>query len=336
MSDGRGWIRSVWSEIALGTEGRVQSIDEESACKMFWSHFGCERPDNVEHYADDLLFFVSRHSTKLQVCRHDGLKRPILDAKVDWLATLLLNFVCQMTYQLRICACYYYEGRLVVKSTAMNAVYASPVECIVDKLQRHKAEKLDESHLAPKESFPRVYFAINDFDSCFEDIQVDVGEVLIVELAAVLESTEPLITGPKRFYEKIAPSPITLPIFQGAVTYDALLTAYEDQHNVLVDDHNLDAVKPPDGFVMMTGPYGVGEAQVHLVTDSGKIQGAKSTPRPFELIKELIRSVSSEFLNAAEVDASKDTLHPIFNCRLTFIRMHWLDVAKSLFPRSSR
>lgn len=356
------WIDTVKSLLTLkirqqrGIKGTPEPLlCEEVAKELFWRAFGSSR--GSDETSDDLIFFIpaTDDPSAIQVYRHDPDKQPAPPGPVNWQATLLVNFLCQVRYLLRISACYYYQGRLVVKSEVTKPVFASPVESVVGG---HRKASLDEAMhgKSSKYSYPLVYFSIDDFESCFEDVQVTSDEVFVVELVAVFDASgvelARLVTKLGHYYEKLTSSDVIVPIFQGAVTYDAFLKAHQATHLQVVNFLGVHEVKG-NGFLMMTGPFGIGEAQVHLIDlKNPKIQHPQSSPmspRPhrrkgsLSALKDFVSNLSVEFfgsdgesdLHLSENNELDTKVTDGLACRLTFIRLHWLEVIKCLFPIES-
>ena len=283
---------------ALKTHGSIYDIPDEDACKLFWSFW-----DSGE-LVDDLFFFVSellpgQQKALLQVCRHSHSQRPEINIKVDWNATLALNYICHSNFILRVSVCRYAECQsssalnLVVDEEASLNVFASPIEDCKLKSTEGSASFEDCSI-----SFPQIYFSVNNFDSCFQDIQLHPENVLIVELLTTKEVEVRSIkkTTKGAAYTKFASNDSQAIIFQGAISYDSVMTAAREKDSY--------------GSILMNGPDECGEAQIRIhCKGEGKISVK---------LKRLLRSVISKS------EASKPA--HVFDCQLTFIRIHWLDI----------
>lgn len=280
--------------------GSFDNIPEEFSCKLFWKLI---ESDSLQ---DDLLFFIS-HSCEFQVCRNVPNQRPSLEIKVDWTTTLILNLLCQMNFQLRISSCTYKEAEiagisnLVIEESASKKVFASPLQENVDNFFGEEEKPL-------RYSFPDIYFNIQDFETCFDNMKLGPEGILIVELFCSDNSTEKVDQLRGSFYEKIEPSRV---LFQGAVSHKILLNAHKRNSRYLDDCRG--------SFIMMKGPDGVGEAQLNVIEpiDSGG-KGIKK-------FKNLI------FGNEKLIKTSTQDLY--FNCRLTFIRLHWKSLLELLLTK---
>lgn len=289
---------------AISKFGSIYDIPEEETCKLFWNFW------DAEELIDDMIFFVAdgqeeskqMQQCAIQVCRHSRLHRPELNIKVDWNATLAFNLICHSEYRLRVSVCRYAEDRnssicrLVVDEESAMEVFASPIEG--SQLKASKSASFEACGL----SFPQVYFSVNNFDSCFEHIRLRPGNILIIELIRTDCNIQKSEKGAA--YSKITTSEEDRSIiFQGAIEFDSV------QHAV--------SAKESKGIVLMNGPDGFGEAQIQVIT-----QEEKQVHRALVRINRLLRSVLSQ------TEEKTATAAPILDleCRLKFIRMHWLDI----------
>jgi hypothetical protein len=286
---------------AIKTYGSIYDIPEDEACRLLWNFW------DSGALVDDLFFFVSEQSSgqqeaPLQVCRHSFSVRPEINILVDWYATLALNFISHSKFALRVSVCSYAETKnssvlnLVVDEEMSLSVFASPIEAC--KLERGGKSASFEDCLI---SFPQVYFSVNNFDSCFEHIRLHYDNVLIVELVAIgPESLAIQRTAQRGLFMKLASDAAQSVIFQGAVSYDSVLQAA--------------AFKEFEGSVLMSGPDQLGEAQIRV--------NSRDQSKTIVKLKRFLRSVLSK------EDTSQHARD--FECQLTFIRMHWLDILSKL------
>lgn len=300
---------SILSEFLneLDVSGSIEAISEVFSCKLLWEFF------DSDGLQDDLLFFVSDNQ-EIQVCRHVPQERPSLQIKVDWTTTLALNLICQMNFKLRISSCSYKDGEipgmslLMVEESTNKKVYASPLEEHVDKFYG----SLDSvaSRKTSKYSFPFIYFSVQDYETCFENIKLGPDGILIVELFLAGKEGESFVYKEESkgsFYEKIESS---LVLFQGAISKKALSGAY--QRNVK-EFGNLKG-----SFLMMSGPDGIGEAQLHAID-----------PEAEDEIKSGLKNLKKMifgFKKKKKTNAPGEKSHheqTFYNCRLLFIRLHW-------------
>lgn len=282
---------------AIARFGSIFDIPEEEACKLCWNFW------DSGQLVDDLFFFVSKqvrgqHRALLQVCRHSRQQHPEINVKVDWNATLALNYICHLNFILRVSVCAYFEDRstsachLVVKEEAVMKVFASPNE----------GEDVEVDDSASFEncsvSFPQIYFSVNNFDSCFKDIRLQPSNVLIVELMTFTGESISLAKSMKGSrHLKFDSNDRQRVIFQGAIEYEAIRSAAYD--------------KESSSLVMLNGPDGVGEAQIEVFLE-------EDSPRT--KFKNILRSM----LNRSE--AKEKLQEKDFECRLRYIRMHWVDI----------
>lgn len=290
----------------LDSSGSIEEISEEFSCKLFWKFV------DSDELLDDLLFFVS-DKNEIQVCRHVPKQRPSLEIKVDWTATLILNLICQMNFGLRISSCTYKEAQipgmshLVIEEATIKKVYASPLETHVDKFYG-SVESFESYRKSSKYSFPNIYFSVQDYETCFENMKLGQDGILIVELFLAGKSGKVCENDLKgSFYEKIDSSNV---LFQGAISNKALSGAYKR------NTKDLGITK--GSFIMMNGPDGVGEAQLHAIDPSIHNEIITSG---LKKIKRLFGFGLKKRNSSTETSSS-----PCYNCRLTFIRLHWRSV----------
>ena len=317
---------------AKETNGTIEDIPEELYCELFWEFV------DGDGLQDDLLFFVSTNSKtsesepQIQVCRHVPKQRPALEIKVNWSATLILNLICQINFRLRICSCRYEEGeisgmfRLVVKESTNKQVYASPLETLFDRSWKKKEIN------SPIFSFPNIYFCAQNNASenefFFDNLNLGPEDILIVELYSPLDAIdrkEPNYIGIDNFYKKIE----TNCIFQGAISNRILNLAYQKNSIELETSHGT--------LIIMSGPEGIGEAQVHatgLNENNNFINSiSSSSSSPFKSLKKIKQFFSGFGFIGGRSTALKIaniTNHPTeYKCKLNFIRLHWKDLIES-------
>lgn len=287
----------------LQISGTIEAIPEEISCKLFWKFV------DSDGLQDDLLFFVSDNK-EIRVCRHVHNERPSLTIKVDWKLTLALNLICQMNFRLRITSCSYKDGdipgmsHLIIEESSNKKVYASPLEAHLDKF--YGSVESFSSHKESKYSFPFIYFSVQDYETCFENMKLGSDEILIVELFLAGKSGDTgdaLLKG--SFYEKIDSSII---LFQGAISNKVLTGAYKR------NTRELGTLK--GSFIMMSGPNGIGEAQLHAIKPKIEDDEIKNG------LKKLKRLFFGPKIKEQNVTAEQE----FYNCRLTFIRLHWLNI----------
>ena len=292
----------------------ILKIPEEVSCQLLWKFV------DGNGLQDDLLFFVS-DDENIQVCRHIPSQRPSLEIKVDWTTSLVLNLIFQMNFSLRITSCSYKEGeipgvhRLVIEESTHEKVYASPLEEHVDNF--YDSSDSIMSQKKSTYSFPNIYFSVQDYENCFENIKSGPESILIVELYCSDEKEDSKSFLKGSFYEKINP---LIVLFQGAITHKALREAY--QRNT----EELGTLK--GSFIMMTGPDGIGEAQLHAIDqneteDHGEIVLSKIVKSAKNLKKFIFGQKNSK-------DSETIEYSTVFNCRLTFIRLHWRKLLEML------
>lgn len=280
---------------AINEFGSIHDVPEEDACRLFWKFW------EADEMVDDLLFFVSQREPGqekpvLQVCRHTSKQRPEINVKVDWNATLALNIICHTSYLLRVSVCTYFEDKktsmyhLVVSEEVILPIYAGPIE-----------GGFSQEDNCSTPSYPHLYFSVDNFETCFKNIRIAPDHVLIVELVTSRAASLAGKTIKGSFYKKFVDEPDCLILFQGAIAYDALVDAASTDNS--------------DGFVLMHGPDGTGEAQIHALLNNTKTHSTKHR------IKRFIKDV----LKGSDVQKKPPKKHD-FECRLTFVRMHWLDI----------
>ena len=308
-------IESILNEflITLNSFTDISDVPEEFSCQLLWKFV------DGNGLQDDLLFFVSVNGN-IKVCRHIPNQRPSLDIKVDWTASLVLNLICQTNYCLRITSCSYKEAEipgiqhLVIGESTTKKVYASPIEELVDNF--YDSNESLKSQNNSTYAFPDIYFSVQDYETCFENMKLGPDDILIVELfCSDTENTHTDATVMSdmkgSFYKKIDPTKV---LFQGAISNKAIREAY--QRNI----KEFGTLK--GSFIMMTGPDGIGEAQLHALdpNDNGDID---------EIVLSAIIKTAKSFKRlifdskASKKIEQKGCPTSLFNCRLTYIRLHW-------------
>lgn len=305
-------IDSILNEflISLNSCKDISNVPEEFSCQLFWKFV------DGNGLQDDLLFFVSNEEKiQIQVCRHDPKQRPALDIKVNWNTSLVLNLICQMNFRLRITSCFYEEGEvpgishLVINESTNKKVYASPLEEHVDNFY----DSLDSltSQTNSKYAFPDIYFSVQDYESCFESMKLRPDGILIVELLCGDETVNQISNLKGSHYEKIETS---IGLFQGAISNKSLSDAYKR------NTAELGAIK--GSFIMMTGPNGIGEAQLHAIDlreEAGYLDNLILSK-----FSKTVKDLKSFVFGSKTHKRSETIEYPtVFNCRLTFIRLHW-------------
>lgn len=311
-------LDSVLNEflINLNSFKDITKVPEEFSCQLIWKFV------DGNGLQDDLLFFVSTEE-KIQVCRHVPNQRPSLDIKVNWTASLVLNLICQMNFRLRITSCSYEEGEipgishLVINESTNKKVYASPLEAHLNNLYESSDSLTSQTNSTY--AFPDIYFIVQDYETCFENMQLGPDGILIVELFCgdgTNNSKSDLIG---THYEKIDTS---ISLFQGAISNKSLSEAY--QRNTA----ELGAIR--GSFIMMTGPSGLGEAQLHA------IDPAETGDLDEIILSKIVKTAKDlkRFVFGSKIHKNSEAIESptVFNCRLTFIRLHWqklLDLLKT-------
>lgn len=291
----------------------IDEISEESSCKLLWKFV---ESDGLQ---DDLLFFVAKTTGEIQVCRHISNQRPSLDIHVAWTESLALNLICHMNFSLRISSCAYKEGamlagicHLVIEEATNKKVFASPLKEHLNKFYGSADSVGSQKH--SKYSFPEIYFTVQDYETCFENIKLGPEGILIVELYNSDVGETNLKQDLKgSFYEKIDSSIV---LFQGAITSKVLSGAYQ---------RNTKEFGTTNGsFITMTGPDGIGEAQLHAI-DSNSLEDLEQF-----ITKKLGRMKQFLFGKSKKDQIDIATGGQYYNCRLRFIRLHWKKIIELL------
>lgn len=299
--------------INLKSKHDISEIPSEFSCDLLWKFV------DGNGLQDDLLFFVSEEE-EIQVSRHVPGERPSLEIKVDWTTSLVLNLIFQMNFRLRITSCFYQEGEipgvchLVINESTNKKVYSSPLEENLDNF--YDSVESVGSHKKSAFSLPYIYFSVQDYETCFQNMKLGPEDILIVELYFNEddETANNQVELKGSIYEKIDTKKV---LFQGAISNKSLKEAYQRNTSDLGESKG--------SFIMMTGPDGIGEAQVHAIIDS---RGDNENIDEIILSKifKTAKKFKKLFFNSKTLEKSEEiTVKPAaFNCRLTYVRLHWL------------
>lgn len=331
--------------------------DSDSPCMdLFLRHF-VQREDN--QHTDDMLFFVKQRIEKggaksLTEAARVFVRRkmsngsmPPLDDLIDWKETLLLNLITQLVTFLSVSICQKPTGsdtapaNMIVQRQIVKRVYAAP-----------NRTQLESKGLPYETCYPFIFFTIEDFEDVFGNIVIRPEEYLCVELVVAYKSHQsgayPSLTHSKSFsyLDKLnVPGhyqPGEVPIFQGAVSYQALLRVFQARAMSLHRKLDPETIE----FILMRGPNGKGHAQAAVSpvepiewTPEGLRSVAKSKPslwsrgwRHFasEALSFKLGGGSSSDATASQRQRSSSEHVIDLKCHLTFVNIHWKSIIQDL------
>ncbi|KAK9875791.1 hypothetical protein WA026_009581 [Henosepilachna vigintioctopunctata] len=216
---------------------------------LFVRHFLFQNEATID--CDDLLFFVRKKHTEVDVFRKDSRKLPIGDPDIDWEETVYLNLIIhQFEYTLTLAICTRTSPKeLQVLKRHSQKVYASP-----------SRRRMDTKGELEEITYPHICFMVDNFDEVFHDILVRDGEMVCVELVATDKT-----------------GAVQGVIFLGSIRYDALKKVYDARQSSLGTKmaqrmtfglfSNANAQRCE--FVRMKGPQGKGHAEMAVTKPKG-------------------------------------------------------------------
>eukprot|EP01063_Lacrimia_lanifica_P015967 TRINITY_DN22605_c0_g1_i1.p1 TRINITY_DN22605_c0_g1~~TRINITY_DN22605_c0_g1_i1.p1 ORF type:complete len:425 (+),score=136.27 TRINITY_DN22605_c0_g1_i1:62-1276(+) len=209
-------------------------------------------PMPLDGEADDMVWFVREESEGVlnQSMRSDSSEiedtvfiRRRTDpssfpdsALVDWRATVFVNIICQLEFQLTVAAC---RGRIegrednFAMTWVQRRVYASP-----------SSPDIKDKEGLFRCTWPSLFFTVDDFKEAFSDMVVDDG-LWCVELVTFDHERQ------------------EIPVFRGALTYEKLMAEY-GRKTAQVVPINKFRKKGREVVFNMRGPGGRGAAQAAI------------------------------------------------------------------------
>ncbi|KAL3983112.1 hypothetical protein ACH3XW_49850 [Acanthocheilonema viteae] len=168
----------------------VVSNHEGKWCKLFADFIAGNSYCNAKNcavHSDDMLWYVSmqeisrnfcigQEGSQLQVYRRQSPNKPILnDPSINWEETVCLNLILQqLDFQVTCAVCIKTSPQnLQILRKNCQRVYPSPSK-----------RRMDSKGECEEITYPKIYFAIDDFEEIFSDIVVRDGECVCVELVA--------------------------------------------------------------------------------------------------------------------------------------------------------
>lgn len=237
----------------------------------------CEEP--AEPLSEENFFVMRRTDPQL----------PRLGDPINWEETIYLNTIMLcFTYRLSVALCrkkVSSNGKLEILHRVNKKVYASPS-------RRRMDSKAGETIY----TYPLIYFAIDDFEDCFQGLRIERGQQICVQLAAYDPRSERKCT-----------------LFQGGVAYDALHDLFDwkkSSWSRLWKGQDLE-------FLPLVGPRGKGKAQVAvgIVSPDGAEKGA---------------GAGNVFSRWASSWSKPEEEFPPLNAFLTFVTLSWESIINDL------
>ena len=282
---------------------RQETFESLAGNTLWWfdafvEFFNQQRPG----HADDILYFVRDTSTKnhhhemqeeekkekekeqgpIFVRRRTG-ELPPLTGFILWEETFYLNLLAQLQCQIRISVVKESSAQQIVKR-----VYAEPL----------KGPGQDDSC-----AYPMINFPVHSD----EQLALSPGQKLCVELCAIFKTDQEQEEVHNR-YEPWKTTKERQPLFQGAVTYPALLSVHHRKVGI--------RVKAPSKVVMQS-PNGKGFAMVNVVDAQAR----------FLKVSDLLKRVASK-----ETHSSGQELE----CSLGHIYIDWRHIVRDLYRHFNR
>ncbi|CAD5216008.1 unnamed protein product [Bursaphelenchus okinawaensis] len=198
---------------------------------------------------DDMLWYVpmAKQPTTnlavgqqvLQVFRRSSPNKPAcFDDNVNWEETVCLNVILQQfDYYVTVAVCIRSQpNNLQILKKNCQRVYPSP-----------SRRRMDVKGDCEEMTYPKIYFAIDNFETIFPDIVITENECVCVELVAR-----------DRFRDKEAV------VFLGSIRFDVLKKLYDSRGNSTWTwaQKLVTATQRRHEFVKMRGPHGKGFAEM--------------------------------------------------------------------------
>uniref|UniRef100_A0A7E4UZK9 C2 domain-containing protein n=1 Tax=Panagrellus redivivus TaxID=6233 RepID=A0A7E4UZK9_PANRE len=230
-----------------------QAQAREKECSILFveyilDHVHCTNSECTAHH-DDMLwyvpfvkasssFYVGSGTSHLQVFRRQSRNKPVPgDGSVNWEETVCLNVILQqIDYYVTCAVCLKTSSNLQIIRKNCQRVYPSP-----------SRRRMDAKGECEEITYPKIYFAIDDFEHVFNDIIVTEGECVCVELVAR-----------DRYNDREAV------IFLGSIKYDVLKKLYDNRGSSTWNwaQKLMSTDRRRREFVRMRGPRGKGCAEM--------------------------------------------------------------------------
>lgn len=350
--------------------------------EFFWTDFVLKDDPNM----DDLLFFVpdqplaqpvagsadgGQQGSKFFVVRkHEDAEHKLPkrgDRSINWQETYFLNIITNHLKYTLIMDVAHRKGRGSTVTTPRSSahdtakrqrvetcVYASPTQVRMDM-------KEDEV----TETYPTIFFAVNDFQEMLQDITVsEEGELVCVKLlatmpegsstslhlAAAMSKTDPQTVSPALTKKG---GPVT--IFSGAVGYEIVRQAFGMEAKKQNSPSTLRWLtrsrdkSPQQVFLNMKGPSGKGKAQMAVNPADSPSAPEVDDTNPAEE-ESLGSSKSGSWLNlsamrkflptasslspsssASSSPATSTSLPQAFRCSLTSVLLPWASIIDDVY-----
>ncbi|ELR25481.1 Hypothetical protein ACA1_295670 [Acanthamoeba castellanii str. Neff] len=319
--------------------------------EFFWTDFVLKDDPNM----DDLLFFVpdqplaqpvagsadgGQQGSKFFVVRkHEDAEHKLPkrgDRSINWQETYFLNII---TNHLK-------KGRGSTVTTPRSSahdtakrqrvetcVYASPTQVRMDM-------KEDEV----TETYPTIFFAVNDFQEMLQDITVsEEGELVCVKLLATMPEGSSTSLHLAAVMSKTDPQTPTLTkkggpvtIFSGAVGYEIVRQAFGMEAKKQNSPSTLRWLtrsrdkSPQQVFLNMKGPSGKGKAQMAVnPADSPKSNSWLNLSAMRKFLP-TASSLSPSSSSSSSPSAST-SLPQAFRCSLTSVLLPWASIIDDVY-----
>jgi len=313
---------------------------------------------------DDLLFFVPRDplgpqpqpdtepGSKFFVVRKHGDAKHKLprrgDLSINWRDTYFLNIITNhLKYTLIMEVSFRKHARPSAspqmteskKQRVETFVYASPTQVRMDR----KEEEVTET-------YPTIFFAVNDFQEVLQDLTVaEEGELVCVKLLATLpeSSTTSLhLSSLKKVGFGKKGEPIT--IFSGAVGYEVVRQAFAVEARKLNSPSTIRWLTRSQNkgnqqvFLNMKGPAGKGKAQMAVTPVLDPSNTTTNLPPQNEgnegrgnswmnLGLNIPLGAVRKFLPASSAATAGTDLPARFRCSLTSILLPWTSIIDDVY-----
>uniref|UniRef100_A0A0N4ZIH9 Uncharacterized protein n=1 Tax=Parastrongyloides trichosuri TaxID=131310 RepID=A0A0N4ZIH9_PARTI len=253
-------VKKLWKQRAkydsvMGFQ-TIENFEAKWSCifvEFILENLHCEG-SSCSKKGDDMIWYVpmankacsgkdpsASGASHLQVFRKQSKNKPIPGSStINWEETVCLNILMQFVDFYVTCAVCTKNtpNNLQIQRKNCQRVYPSP-----------SRRRMDAKGESEEITYPRIYFAIDNFEQVFSDMIVTPGECVCVELVARTRYKE---------YESV--------IFLGSIRYEILKQTYENKATKTWGwaQKLMNVNKKRYEFVRMRGPHGKGFAEMAI------------------------------------------------------------------------
>ncbi|TKR75760.1 hypothetical protein L596_017003 [Steinernema carpocapsae] len=248
------------TQTSFDGEFNIVNNYEPDWCRLFTDYIAANShctSSNCTAHSDDMLWYVpnmknspnfyvgngtTQHVSQLQVYRRTSKNHPTVgDARINWEETVCLNIILQqLDFYVTCAVCTKTSPQnLQIMRKNCQKVYPSP--------SRRRMDSKGECEII---TFPKIYFAIDNFEQIFNDMIVQDGECVCVEVVA------------RDRYKQMESV-----IFLGSIRYEVLKQVYDARASNTWHwaQKLMNTGQRRQEFVRMRGPHGKGYAEMAVM-----------------------------------------------------------------------